>query len=444
MSEKENCQPENKPSSDALNSLLDQLMASKNILSELLINSEKVNNDFLLLVQEKRRMAIEHGIVKVAETLTLLAHGAKQCITARHRFKNLAMLDVESILFAGEAVPEEYYSCVFLDGNIMFGHDYIGFCCVPHTSPDKGNVTIGPFSGGDIPLDLVFSTRAKLRLDNNRPGCDTRCTGCPFLTKKNWRKKFAFDRLVLAHIALCNLRCSYCGVPTSSPQTYDVMPILNYLDKHGFLANDTYVEMAGGEPGLFKEFEEIMQFILKRKMFVQMASNATIYSESVKAALTEDRLTLCTSIDSGSRESFKRIRGKDLYDQVWENLGRYAAVNKRRVEPKYIIMDENSGEPELLGFVEKCVEKGMAHFVISRDVRKYRNSTLVENAFPEQLLNAVIFLAHEAAIRGLAFHFSHFTDKEMIKVRVEVIRKLMNKDLVRYQDLIKKIMEEIK
>ena len=60
------------------------------------------------------------------------------------------------------------------------------------------------------------------------------------------------------------------------------------------------------------------------------------YSEEVKSALKKGLIKITTSIDAGTPETFKFVRGRPKFLNVFENLSRYAKVDPKKIIIKYI------------------------------------------------------------------------------------------------------------
>ena len=117
------------------------------------------------------------------------------------------------------------------------------------------------------------------------------------------------------------------------------------------------VVWGGGEPTLSPRFEPINQLLttLPAIRKVRVLSNSLKFSGQLEALLADPRFHLVTSIDAGTDETFKAIRGKGDIPTVLSNLHRYQARmdDPRRLTIKYILQPGNQGSAELAAFVEQ-------------------------------------------------------------------------------------------
>jgi len=123
-------------------------------------------------------------------------------------------------------------------------------------------------------------------------------------------------------------------------------------------------------------------------------TNAAIYSEQLAALMEQGLLTIMTSMDCGTPETFQRIKSVDCFDVVCANLTRYAATGGC-VVLKYIMLPGiNDSEPETDGFIELAAKLG-AVVQLSNDTRTRRAP------LPEDALRVACRLASRARDNNL-------------------------------------------
>lgn len=139
-------------------------------------------------------------------------------------------------------------------------------------------------------------------------------------------------RLDLVHMQLtrkCNLNCWFCGQKNFKLYKADetdaymnlndwkrvINSLADYRDKTGIRPS---IMLWGGEPLLYKDFEEIVLYIHKLKFPLGMVTNGTLldkYRDLCKLAF--DRIYI--SVD-GPAEIHDAIRGQGVYEKVKENM----------------------------------------------------------------------------------------------------------------------------
>ena len=106
-----------------------------------------------------------------------------------------------------------------------------------------------------------------------------------------------------------------------------------------------------------KSFELILQAIEKKanpKLYHRVFTNSVRYSSAVEKFLKKGLIKIVTSVDAGTPETFKKIRGRPKFLNVFKNLRTYASIDPTRVTVKYIFTEDNNNKDELMNFVKNC------------------------------------------------------------------------------------------
>ena len=93
---------------------------------------------------------------------------------------------------------------------------------------------------------------------------------------------------------------------------------------------------------------------------MQLATSGIKYSTAIDEAFKNNRLEMLLSLDSGSRETYKKIKNVDMFDTVIENLKKYTSAcefAKENIILKYIILDGINDNKEELGKFFDIVQK---------------------------------------------------------------------------------------
>lgn len=129
----------------------------------------------------------------------------------------------------------------------------------------------------------------------------------------------------------CNSKCEFCyfwrdpklkGIPDA--KFFDVKKNLDDLKRIGV----SVVDFTGGEPLLNKELPQILSHAKKLGFFVKLSTNGYLYPK--RAEELKD-LTTCIyfSLDTTSREEYKKIRGIDGYEQLIESIELAKELNQK-------------------------------------------------------------------------------------------------------------------
>ena len=245
--------------------------------------------------------------------------------------------------------------CRFAETGILFKKYGVLFCCYAHTTLP----IIFP-SLDDFDVDEYLMIRKKNRTEP-MPACET----CPRYVEGNWNKN---GKLKVFHIAdsdACNFKCEYCVSRGNTPfkEHYTrVLPILKEFYHRDLIDENAHFSFAAGEPALCKGIDEVLDFVNEINGVIVIASNCSVYSKTFESVLREKRAYLTCSIDAGTRETFRKVKGGvDCFDKVIENISKYVkeAQPKTRVKSKYIIYDSNYQFKEIIEFVKIMYQIGI-------------------------------------------------------------------------------------
>ena len=259
--------------------------------------------------------------------------------------------------------------CGNMGTTVGFSFNHVHHCSCPSiVAPDETYVT-HTFHGGKFPLKNYLASLSRL-ISANSGDCPI-CQGCVLLNEtpefNPWKGYFR-DVNVTTNTA-CNFRCSYCLAKSvtyeAAPETikYDLAFTLLDMCNEGLIKPGlTTIHWGGGEPSICKHFEKCCEILTDNDIVQMINTNAGVFSRSIaKAIKSHVKTTVRISIDAGSRAVFKKIRGVDRLEDVWQNVKKYAELNPEKIMVKYIVMPENSAEIELRAFVEKCVSVGIKY-----------------------------------------------------------------------------------
>jgi hypothetical protein len=184
------------------------------------------------------------------------------------------------------------------------------------------------------------------------------CKGCHQVTTKRYNEVdfTKLGRIDLAARTICNLRCRFCGYAKHNAfyeSKYDALAILKEFTAQDVVW-DSAVDFNGGEPALLQDLDEYLEFFASRRIRVLLYTNAVQFRQSIHNGLANGSIQwVCTSLDAGSPSSFLRLKKRDHYLQVLENLTRYAHAGSQgggMLAVKYIFCDDNCDDDNIVGF----------------------------------------------------------------------------------------------
>ena len=270
-------------------------------------------------------------------------------------------------------------SCDDLQNSLYLAPSAVRACCKRFfvNGVRKGDVELFPIHKLDqLSVENIYQSKVQLIEDINA-NAESVCSGCPYLKRANWGKPSPTPtHLSLEYHSVCNLKCTYCSDAYYGGEKpkYNVYELLEDFLQNGELEFLKSISWGGGEPFLdpetykiFNTLENILR--LNSNVNIRIFSNAIRFEERCKKMLELGNTFLTTSIDAGTRSTYKKIRGKDKILVVFENLVRYTEKKPEQVTIKYIITDINSKLEEVDSFVNliKTHQLIEANFQISID-----------------------------------------------------------------------------
>jgi len=90
-----------------------------------------------------------------------------------------------------------------------------------------------------------------------------------------------------------------------------------------------------GEPMLVKDIAQRVKFLKDRGVYVLFNTNGTLLNEVNGRALIDAGLDeLRVSLDAAESDVYQMVRGKDFFDKIVENVGRFTAMQRELNAPK--------------------------------------------------------------------------------------------------------------
>lgn len=222
-------------------------------------------------------------------------------------------------------------------------------------------------------LNVFFDLREQYieEFKNSVPFCYKNCTLYePFYGVIPRRKNIPFNYITISNRTYCNCDCIYCEqTHTCSREEmnkfkpYDIIPILEELNNKRLIAPHCKFVISGGEVAEYpkKELQYIFNLSKKINGSLLLLSSGIRYSEEIADVLRTHNTFITVSVDSGTKETYERIKRVDAYEQTWENLKKYIIDAKKNpnsnVEIKYIVIPGiNDSLNEAKKFIEKCLK----------------------------------------------------------------------------------------
>jgi molybdenum cofactor biosynthesis enzyme MoaA len=196
--------------------------------------------------------------------------------------------------------------------------------------------------------------------EGSEPNAIKPCANCSFLRPQNYFEGTKINEINIDNYpAICQARCIYCSVADSPRNEYSVAKnshypkmigeIIWYLRDNGLLADDCVIGFGSGEISITPQKDKLLDATVGYKRYY--LTNAFRFEPRIADSLKTDKGHIYVSLDSGTRETFKAVKGSDLFDTVLENLQRYRSYGN--VILKYIILPGiNDSDEDISGIID--------------------------------------------------------------------------------------------
>lgn len=272
---------------------------------------------------------------------------------------------------------KKYISCDLIEHGLDFFTNSINFCC--RIPPDNNGYKkiIENYNGEILDWENFFKIKKYYRNEMKKGHIIKECRNCIYLREQEWDNEDYISFINFNNWTTCNEHCIYCNLNDIIPHPvqYNVYPVIKDMAEKGFLKKGGNITIAGGEPCSAPEFNDLIQLFIDCDLSsIRVLTNATKYSAAVERGIKEGRVNIVVSVDSGTKEMFKKIKRFDFYDKVWENIKKYAMVQPEndRVKTKYILIPNvNDKKEEIENWIKKSVETGVKYVAFDVEMMWY-------------------------------------------------------------------------
>ena len=260
----------------------------------------------------------------------------------------------------------KYTSCIHLEHGITFFSNSVQICCIS-SHPGGGNIVqIDNYNGELIDWDDLFAKRNKMRADVRNGIIPEKCSGCYYLQEKDWNTDNYIDEVLIGHFTHCNCNCIYCYTDKdkkffNSVKAYNIYPVIKDMIQKNVLSKKATITFGGGEPTILKEFEDLVYLLLDYDVYnIRIHSDGIKYSPAIEKGLKLGKITLITSVDSGSKPIYEKIKKVNAFDNVWNNLSNYAKTKNGLIRTKYVLIPGiNDSLHEIKNWMKKTYDAGI-------------------------------------------------------------------------------------
>ena len=284
-------------------------------------------------------------------------------------------------------VPSFYSGCPLLESDLAIDSFKLFWCCQMNCKIKQAPVSeYGTFGEDDCGVVDAISRWVKMRDDlirSIRNDESSECSGCCRITKLAEQPEKKYLRNI--HFCFeykCQLACIYCSCRKNISEDkerfmrmFDYKRFVEILEGLDMLNKHTLFNIATEEISINPRKDEILDAVEKYKVMIN--TNAVIFDKRI--AKFGERPGNCFSIspDAGTRETYKLIKGLDVFDKVWGNIMKYAKYGAT-IYIKYIFQHQNSNDANVEGFLQKVLTIKDGTFVIDISSLLNRRSSFTD------------------------------------------------------------------
>ncbi len=347
-----------------------------------------------------------------------------------------------------------YYSCdliennLTIDGRIDDNQRVLRFCCehledIPWVSfADTPEETLRNFLG----LREQAKAEGKKKEAHRKKDilgfeglCTKTCEKCSWYQNKEGHSNGLINYVSLAmYPAPCQCKCIYCthhSVDQSTDreetkQAYNkLFDTIEYAKKTGVIHPDAIWQISTGEITIHPYRERIMDLV--EGEHAVFYTNCFKFDERIAKTLhTNPKAQINLSIDSGTPETWKKVKGFNNFDKVTENLVKYynESVRAGQITLKYIILPGiNDTLEDYMSLMEIMKVIEVPELSISRHFGKKYNINTQEYT---DIVGAMAYLIAVCVKNGIRYNNAYaYTPQERMEAET-LAKEILEKGLV--------------
>jgi MoaA/NifB/PqqE/SkfB family radical SAM enzyme len=175
---------------------------------------------------------------------------------------------------------------------------------------------------------------------------------------------FQLHTVIMHIIQNCNSPCKLCDCWKTKKNTQlslaDLQPVIEWLADY---ANNQNVMVSGGEPLLHNDLQNIIGAIRSKKMRVLLNTNGLLLQKHPWiSSETVDEVII--SMDGFDADSYKKVRGVDGYERVWQNIKMLKTISPYLPISLRVILNKGNID-QFFEIVRKARQQGIHRVGIS-------------------------------------------------------------------------------
>lgn len=163
----------------------------------------------------------------------------------------------------------------------------------------------------------------------------------------------------------CNYNCKYCIFSSNYKKdeneltTNECIKVIDQLYENNF----KYIKVTGGEPFLRKDIIELLTYMCKKGMHIDVSTNGSILTTEVIQKLNEINLEMLhISLDGKDRTSHEIVRGDNTY---FKTINTIKIISKLKTHKRVGTVIHKYNEFELEEIIKLCIRYKINEIIFS-------------------------------------------------------------------------------
>ncbi len=204
-----------------------------------------------------------------------------------------------------------------------------------------------------------------------------------FFPKKNLQS--GTIRIVLT--TECNYKCKYCFAEGEQDKQIRIIPLekLKPVLKTAKEFGINKVKLTGGEPLLYPEMEELLEYIREIEIpYVDLTTNISLLNKKNIERLNRYHVNALTlSLNTLEKEKYQYLSGFSNFELIKENLEKTIQKFKGKIRVNCIIFDEKYNDKDYQSIIHLCQENNLGIRLIEPSIVDGLHITYTKEKFEE-------------------------------------------------------------
>ncbi len=299
----------------------------------------------------------------------------------------------------------EYKSCYLMGHGVSIEEKIIRNCCLATPTNSETPILIKDYDPENIDWERILEVKKKLREQQKATELDG-CKGCYCLETKVWSEDKYISHINFNHWKKCNSKCIYCYTRNTIPEKHDnIIESIKKLVNSEYFKNTGEITFQGGEPTILDEFEELLDLFLEKETKIRVHSSGILHSKKVEEGIKKGLVTIVISIDSGTANTYQKIKDVPCFEKVCSTIERYSKVlnesNQHLLRLKYIIVPGiNDSIEEIDKWIHLIKKNNIKYAIVDVEYCYARKNT---NHMPEHIFLLMDYIKFKTQEMGITF-----------------------------------------